>query len=189
MFSTPGCFRLISSPGVGFLCVVSHLKAFVKYWLPLVLWMSLIFGASADTGSSVRSSRIIGPVVRWFFPKISEPALDAVVFYARKGAHVTVYCVFAMLLWRALRRQAWNDPRPWNARLAALVIGLSFLYALSDEMHQHFVPNREGRFHDVLIDTAGAALGLFIMWLFAEWQRRRRNVTSFADAITRSTAP
>lgn len=151
--------------------------------------MSLIFGASADAGSSVRSSRIIGPVVRWLFPEISEPALDAVIFYARKGAHVAVYFVFAILLWRALRRQTWNDPRPWSPRVAALVMGISFLYAITDEIHQRFVPNRQGNPYDVLIDAAGAALGLFTMWLFCEWQRRRRNATNFAVKTIPRTDP
>lgn len=151
---------------------MSRVRLFLKYWLPIILWMCLIFGASADTGSSKRSSRLIEPFVRWLFPEVSEPVVDGVVFYVRKCAHVTEYAVFALLLWRALRKPVRHDPRPWPWSLAALVIGFAFLYAATDELHQHFVPNREGRFHDVLIDTSGAALGLFVLWLFGKWRKR-----------------
>jgi len=42
---------------------------------------------------------------------------------------------------------------------------LSFLYACSDEFHQTFVPGRAGQFKDVLIDTAGALIGLIVVTL------------------------
>ena len=168
---------------------MSRIKVVLKYWIPVILWMCLIFGASADAGSSGRSSRIIEPIVRWMFPEISEPMMDAVVFYVRKCAHVTEYGIFAMLLWRAIRQPTHNDPRPWRFRQAALVVGLAFLYALSDEIHQRFVPNREGRFHDVLIDTAGAALGLFTLWCLVKWRQRRNLLTPLTGAATPESAP
>lgn len=151
--------------------------------------MTLIFGASADTGSSQRSSRLIEPLVRWLFPDVSEPVVDAVVFYVRKCAHVTEYAVLALLLWRAVRKPVRHDPRPWLKSQVALVIGLTSLYAASDEMHQAFVPNREGRFHDVMIDTVGAALGLFALWLVERWRQRRRAAVSLNAASLPENAP
>lgn len=44
--------------------------------------------------------------------------------------------------------------------LIPLLIG--FLYAVSDEIHQHFVPGRAMQARDVLIDTAGVLLGIWI---------------------------
>ncbi|MEM3043787.1 MAG: VanZ family protein, partial [Thermoplasmata archaeon] len=35
-----------------------------------------------------------------------------------------------------------------------------FLYAISDEVHQYFVPMREASVIDVLIDTAGGLIGV-----------------------------
>src|SRR2546425_8901430 len=67
----------------------------LKYWLPVVLWMGLVFSASSDSMSSGRTSRIIGPLVRWFVPNISEAALGRMVFAVRKTAHVTEYAVLA----------------------------------------------------------------------------------------------
>ena len=148
--------------------------------------MCLIFGASADTGSSKRSSRLIEPFVRWLFPQVSEPVVEAVVFYVRKCAHVTEYAVLAMLLWRALRKPVRGDPRPWSKPQVALVIGLTFLYAASDELHQYFVPNRQGNPYDVLIDTAGAALGLLALWLLGKWRRRWNHAERGVNAASGS---
>jgi VanZ family protein len=64
----------------------------------------------------------------------------------RKGAHVFEFAVLGALLARATGRF-----------VPALVLGV--LYAVSDEVHQHFVPGREGRALDVAIDAAGAAIG------------------------------
>jgi VanZ family protein len=160
---------------VGFLCAVRRVRNFFKYWLPVLLWLALIFGASADSGSSKRSSRIIEPLVRWLFPQVSEPVVSDVVFYVRKCAHVTEYAILALLLWRALRKPGPDDRRPWSRWQVALVLGLTALYATSDELHQSFVPSRQGTFHDVLIDTTGAALGLFVWWWVTRWWQRRKD--------------
>ena len=37
------------------------------------------------------------------------------------------------------------------------------LYAISDEIHQIFVPGRSGQFSDVLLDSAGAVIGAFVV--------------------------
>jgi VanZ family protein len=168
---------------------MSRVRAFWKYWLLVILWMALIFGASADTGSSKRSSRLIEPVVRWLFPQVSEPVVDAVVFYVRKGAHVAEYAVLAVLLWAAIRKTLPQNSRPWHASRVALVIGFAFLYAASDEMHQAMVPNREGRFQDVLIDITGASLGLFALWLFWKWRARRSNAATVTESSLPENAP
>ena len=47
------------------------------------------------------------------------------------------------------------------AWLVPLLIG--FLYAVSDEIHQYFVPGRAMQARDVLIDTAGVLLGIWFV--------------------------
>ena len=66
----------------------------------------------------------------------------------RKGAHVTEYAILAVLLVRALERE-----------VPAFVLGV--LYAISDEVHQHFVRGRHASPVDVAIDSFGLAVGLF----------------------------
>jgi len=148
------------------------LRIFGIYWLPVLVWMLVIFGASGDSHSFKHSSRLIGPVVRWLFPQISDHALYRVVFGVRKCAHVTEYAVLALLIWRGLRKPVRNDDRPWQWRHARLTLVLVMLYAGSDELHQAFVPTREASVLDVFIDTGGAALGLGALWMAGRWRRR-----------------
>lgn len=151
---------------------VPSIRPFLKSWLPVLVWMALIFTASSDTHSYERSSRLIAPLLYWLFPHISAGTVDRVVFIARKCAHLTEYSVFALLLWRAIRRPQKNHPRPWNWREARLTLLLVMLYAASDEFHQVFVPTRTPALHDVMIDTLGGAAGLFALWLLGRWQKR-----------------
>ena len=68
----------------------------------------------------------------------------------RKGAHLTEYAILGGLLLRALGRE-----------VPAVVAGA--LYAVSDELHQHFVRGRHAAPLDVLLDTAGVALGVYLL--------------------------
>jgi len=106
--------------------------------------MFLIFGLSTDAGSPRHTSRIIGPLLRWLNPNVSERTIHDTQVAIRKTAHVTEYAVLAWLVWRARRKQVRNDPRPWNWSDAAFALGFAVLYAASDEWHQTFVPSREG---------------------------------------------
>ena len=65
----------------------------------------------------------------------------------RKLAHAAEYAVLGFLLVRALGRE-----------IAALAVGIA--YAASDELHQHFVPGRQGSPLDVLLDSVGVAVGV-----------------------------
>ncbi|MEY4385054.1 MAG: hypothetical protein RLY20_337 [Verrucomicrobiota bacterium] len=151
------------------LCAVRRVWLFIKFWLPPLLWMSLIFIGSADSASVSRSSRIIEPVLRWLFPAISDDVVGHCVLVARKCAHLTEYACCAILLWRAKRQYTGKDTRPWNPREARWALAAVFLYACTDEIHQIFVPGRGAAFLDVLLDTLGGALGLLAVW----WAGRR----------------
>ncbi len=147
------------------------MQSFVRYWAPVLVWMCVIFSASSDRASFQRSSRIIGPVVRWLFPHLSDDAVHAIVFGVRKCAHLAEYAVLALLLWRALRKPARPAPPAWRWPTAGLVLAAVALYAVSDEVHQLLVPSRQGSLTDVLLDTTGAALGLFCLWAFGRWRK------------------
>ena len=106
------------------------------------------------------SSRAVSlwlPVLAWaavIFAFSSIPSLgtglgvwDTIL---RKGAHMTEYAVLGLLLLRALSRE-----------LPAFALGIA--YAITDEIHQHFVRGRHASPVDVLIDTAGVAIGIFLL--------------------------
>jgi VanZ family protein len=150
----------------------SAFAGFLRYWLPVLLWCAVIYGFSTDAGSTHRTSRILGPILRWFNPNISEEAIRRVQFGVRKTAHVAEYAVLALLSWRALRKPARNDGRPWNWREAGLAIAFVVVFAISDEVHQLFVPSRQAQVSDVFIDSLGAALGLLALRAYGRWRAR-----------------
>ncbi len=78
---------------------------------------------------------------------------------ARKAVHMAEFGLLWLLWHRALR---WRVP--WIA--AAIAVS----YAVSDEIHQHYVSGRVGSPRDVAIDAAGVALALAATALV----RRRR---------------
>ena len=163
------CFAQAESVSVW---AVSKFWSFIKYWVPVIVCMVLIFSASGDSHSYQHSSRLIAPLVKFFFPAISPESLDLVVLYVRKCAHLTEYAILALLFWRAVRKPVKQDSRPWSWPLAGRSILFVALYAASDEFHQSFVPTRDASLHDVAIDTTGAALGILIFWGIGRWRRR-----------------
>jgi VanZ family protein len=97
------------------------------------------------------------PVVVWaavIFAFSSVPHLTTGLGFwdtlLRKAAHFTEYAILGALLLRALGRE-----------LPAFAAGV--LYAVSDELHQHFVSGRHASPVDVLIDAAGIALGILAL--------------------------
>ena len=70
-------------------------------------------------------------------------------FILPKAVHLLEFAVLGFLLLWATRHES-----------AALVGGI--LYAASDEVHQRFVPGRHGSVLDVVIDTVGVAIGIYL---------------------------
>ena len=77
----------------------------------------------------------------------------------RKLIHAGTFGLLWVLWLRALR---WRAPG-WAAAIA-------FAYAINDEFHQHFIPDRIGSPIDVAIDGVGIALA---WWLWERWRRER----------------
>jgi len=146
---------------------------FLRYWVPVLLFMALIYGASSDTMSFEHSSRFLGPLLHWLFPNISPSTQDALLFSIRKLAHFTEYAILVLLVWRALRHTRRTAPPPpgWTWRHPLLAFVLVGLYAISDELHQTFVPTRQGSYCDVLIDASGAAVALVLLWAIGRWRK------------------
>ena len=150
------------------------LRKFLKFWLPVLLWMTLIFSASADSHSYEHSRSLVEPFLRWLFPHLSQARIEDIHEGLRKCCHLTEYAVLALLLWRAIRQPDKKNPRPWNWAEAGLALSIVFLYAASDEFHQIFVPTRTPQVTDVMIDTAGGAIGLFALWIFFNRRKRKK---------------
>ena len=148
------------------------LRAFLKYWLPPLIWMAVIFSASADSKSTEHSSRYFEPLLRWLFPQMSPEHIGQIHYAFRKFCHLAEYAVLAWLLWRAIRKPDKKNLRPWNWAEAGVALSIVFLYAATDEFHQAFVPTRTAQVSDVFVDACGGAAALFALWIFG--RRRKR---------------
>jgi VanZ family protein len=82
-------------------------------------------------------------------------------------AHFGLYAILAVLWARALL--ATSDRRATARPLLWLAFTLTALYALSDEIHQSFVPGRVADVRDLGLDLLGAVVGL---WLWAKMRKR-----------------
>jgi len=137
----------------------------------VALWMAVIFLFSAQTGNDSGSTS--GDIVRWLigllypgFAQLSEAQqlgiLELWHTLIRKGAHFSEYAILGALLCNALR--TYGLSRLWRWLIPAAG---SALYAMSDELHQFFVPGRVCSFVDVGIDTAGAIFGTVLFSFIA----------------------
>ena len=139
---------------------------------PLVLWLVGIFFASTDGLSGSKTTLVIEPLLRWFFPHISRESVEAIHLLVRKAGHLTEYAVLALLAARAFSASTHALLRiHWFLVSLVLVAG----YALSDEYHQSFVPSRTASIYDSLIDIAGGLLALVLIVLWQSRRKRRRN--------------
>ena len=138
---------------------------FLRYWLPAIVWMVLIFSFSSDTQSFHHSSKYFEPLLHWLFPKMSQPTIEMLHHSFRKYCHVAEYAILGWLAWRAIRKPVKRDPRAWRWAEAGLALAVVFAYAAGDELHQVFVPARTAQISDVLLDTCGGAIALLALWL------------------------
>ena len=140
------------------------------WWIPSWIWMAGIFIGSTDVLSSRRTSRILAPLLRWFFPEIRTETLDAVQWVVRKLGHCTEFGILSVLFWLALRGSLWRRTDPWDRRSVGIGWLLAVAYAVSDEWHQSFVATRQGQWMDVVIDAFGAAVAMALL----SWLAQRR---------------
>jgi VanZ family protein len=110
-------------------------KKLIKSWLPVVLWAALIFYLSSIP--HLKAS--------------ADPLWDKLL---RILLHFVFYFILAFLWLRATRKEA-------KKKRQVLCLLFVFLYSLSDEIHQHFVPTRTFQASDILVDNLGSLVAIF----------------------------
>ncbi len=112
-------------------------------YLPALILMAIIFGLSST-------------------PSEEMPSFGSWDRLIKKGGHALGYGLLALAWWYALE---WRNDRRHIALIATLT------YAMSDELHQAFVPGRHPSLVDAwIIDGGGAWLAL---WLAYRWLSRQ----------------
>ena len=157
------------------------MKSFFKYWLPLLIWLGVIFIGSTSGMSAEETSRYIVPFLLWLKPGMSPKAIWIILVVARKCAHLIEYTVLALLLWRALR--SVPSLRTQTLMVFGTVLLGCALLAASDEFHQTFVKSRTPSVRDVLLDIGGAFLGLLIGAAFARRHPKNFRANTYNQAV------
>ena len=133
------------------------------------MWMVFIFAGSTQLLSSQRTSRFLGPFLRFIYPSITDVQLRKVQYLIRKCGHLSEYAVLGVLAWN-VRRGTGAEKKTFR-QCAKFALVIASLYAGTDELHQSFVPGRDGAVLDVFIDTCGAAVGLICLWRLGRWRK------------------
>ncbi len=123
-------------------------------WILVVVWMIVIFNLSSQVAKqsdnlSLKVTEVIVETVEEVTHKSIDIDIDILHRYVRKNAHFFAYLLLGVLLLNAT-----------ESRSKSFVVCL--IYAISDEIHQFFVPGRGPQVKDVIIDTSGAILGILI---------------------------
>lgn len=128
----------------------SKMKPFTLYWLPLIAYCVAIY-IQSDYPS----------------PQ-SLPSFE----FSDKLLHLAAYAVMGVLFYRAYQTTPFNN----NIQMLVLLSMISAsLYGVSDEIHQAFVPARDGSLWDVVADILGAAGGVYLYnrWMIARNHKPR----------------
>ncbi|GAA0427801.1 VanZ family protein [Lentibacillus halophilus] len=139
-------------------------------WTLVILWMALIFYLSnqPEVVSDEISTGVAAHIAETVEGTTSNVNIDLASFnhIVRKNAHFFIYFILAVLVFNALRRNGRSS--------ITLALAICVLYATSDEIHQLFVAGRGPQVSDVLIDTAGASVGLVIYLLAVRIRKTSR---------------
>lgn len=148
----------------------------------VILWMGLIFyfsnqEASVSTTQSDKIIEIVNVVA-----KNNESFKDILLklyeskgasFVIRKSAHMFSYFVLAILSFIMVYTHKENI----NLSIKYSFL-ISILYAISDEIHQLFIPGRSGMIQDVFIDGIGVVVGIIIITIIFKLFIKNKKIVS-----------
>jgi VanZ family protein len=137
-------------------------KLFLSRWLPLLLSMALIFAFSMRNPYLDLPAAVNQPIQsagESIGQALIGHAIDEQELLGQPG-HVLE---FALLGATAARALIWK--RKPTIGFFLLTFAACGLYALSDEIHQTFVPGRAFEIRDLVLDGAGIVMGLCLYWL------------------------
>ena len=131
----------------------------------LIIWMIIVFTFSEQSGqksgSTSRTVTIkIVNIITAFKECSNEEKIELVENIhpvIRKLAHYTLYTIGGILIINYIEKLKYSKKQE---EIYSILIG--FFYATSDEIHQHFVPNRSMQIKDICIDTLGIITGIII---------------------------
>lgn len=140
-------------------------------FLPAIIMMYVIYSFSAQTGdvSGNLSYQVSYTIVETGNEVLEKGMTESEIadyaeeieYYVRKGAHMTEYFLLAVAVSFPLY--------VYGVRGIWLILTAGFIcvaFAAGDEFHQSFVADRGPSVRDVMIDSAGAGIGILFVQIF-----------------------
>jgi VanZ family protein len=116
--------------------VVKNQTRFLSLWAPVVVYMAAIF----------------------YLSSLPQPPIPT---GGDKPWHAIGYCGLAVFVVRAI---VGGLPRRILVRTAGVAITIAMIYAVTDEIHQMFVPGRSADVADLIADAFGVCAGTAACW-------------------------
>ena len=142
-----------------------------EYWLPLIVWLVVIYFFSTDNFAANKTAGFIYAVLRFLAPNLSAPDLQFWHGVIRKCGHVSEYFILAIFTHRSLRQDQPDLPRIKLRTLCFAALAAAF-----DEYHQSLTLFRTASPIDVGYDCLGA---VWALWLITTNETRRLRTHSF----------
>lgn len=159
----------------------------VLYWLYPVMWMGVIYYSSDQPYqeqdikpilSEYMDLSFLEPILQpiSFTYHQSEVSIDQlgaegfIEFFIRKGAHVVVFLILCLLFHYALTK---TFPKIEPKLLIFIAFSSTVIYAVFDEWHQGWTPNRTPYIGDVILDSFGAFMAAAVIVIFKKIKNRK----------------
>ncbi len=140
-------------------------------WILVAVCMGIIFFLSAQNGeeSSDLSESFVDKILQLLKITVDEGTL-------RTFAHMLEFMGLSVLIFNAIYAT-------WEEKITPLIaFAGTVFYAITDEIHQIFVPERAFQISDILVDSTGALIGVTASFVILQFilfiRRRNRNGNS-----------
>jgi VanZ family protein len=155
------------------------------YWLLPIFWMGVIFYVSSQPYEDQDIKPLLEnrldlsffePLLGWvsftyngtIISVAAQGEAGFIEFLIRKGAHAAVFFLLACFFYIAIRKSTELKFK--------YVLVISFFaavaYAITDEIHQGFTPNRTPYIGDVVLDAFGAFAAVILLMAIRKWKKR-----------------
>lgn len=137
-----------------------------------LIWTAVIFAFSLQSGdiSGDLSGSVLETILGFFMPSVLNNPERLKLFHLvlRKCAHFTEFMILGVLARNAIQYMEFH-----YKGICAMAFCVSI--AAIDETLQLFVSGRAGRVQDVLIDSAGAVMGIVLVVVWLKLKSKRLN--------------
>jgi len=147
-------------------------RSFYPWAMASLVCMIAIFWFSSQ--SADESGELSGAVTRIFAVDLlgivfSEVFIELLEVIVRKAAHFVIYAMLSFCTAYTVRQL--TDKRRY---IFLVSVSWCSFYAMTDELHQHFVPGRACMWQDWVIDTVGTLLGVCVAFIIMRLVEARK---------------